>query len=71
LKAIEIYLECRRYWVAQTIQEDVSHGMYDHIKQQLLIPDKEFWIMNFDGRNWEEVKIENEAEVLAPPPDGG
>lgn len=71
LKAIEFNLERRQYLVTQTIQEDVSHGMYDHIKQQLLIPDREFWIMKFDGRNRQEVEIENEADVLAHPPDGG
>jgi hypothetical protein len=53
--------------VVQTIREDVSHGLYDHLKQVVLIPDKEFWSVQFDGRNWQEVVLEDELQALAPP----
>jgi len=36
LRGIELHLECRRSWVAQTIREDVSHGMYDHLKDAVI-----------------------------------
>lgn len=51
----------------QTVREDVSHGLYDHLKKMVLIPDKEFWTLEFDGGNWQEVVLEDELEVLAPP----
>ena len=67
IKAIELHLECRRFWLVQTVREDVSHGLYDHLKKTLLIPDKEFWTLQFDSRNWQEVLLEDELEALAPP----
>ncbi len=45
----------------------MSHGLYDHLKQQVIIPDKEFWSLQFDSRNWQEVVLEDEHELLAPP----
>jgi hypothetical protein len=67
LKGIELHLECRRFWLVQTVREDVSHGLYDHLKKMVLIPDKEFWTLEFDGGNWQEVVLEDELEALAPP----
>jgi hypothetical protein len=62
LRAIELHLECRRFWVVQTIREDVSHGLYDHLKQVVVIPDKELWSLQFDSRNWQEVVPEEDPE---------
>jgi len=71
LRGIERHLECRRSWWVQTIREDVSHGLYDHLKQEVLIPDKEFWSLQFDSRNWQEITLENEDDVeLREPPPG-
>jgi hypothetical protein len=67
LRGIELHLECRRFWVVQTIREDVSHGLYDHLRQVVLIPDKELWSLQFDSRNWQEVVLEDELEALAAP----
>jgi hypothetical protein len=53
--------------VVQTIREDVSHGLYDHLRQVVLIPDKELWSLQFDSRNWQEVVLEDELEALAAP----
>jgi hypothetical protein len=66
LNAIELHLECRRFWLVQTVREDVSHGLYDHLKKTLLIPDKELWTLQFDSRNWQEVVFEDELEAVAP-----
>jgi hypothetical protein len=56
----------------QTIREDVSHGLYDHLKKVLVIPDKEFWSLEFDSRNWQELRLENEDDVeFRDPPPGG
>jgi len=62
LRAIELHLECKRFWLVQTIREDVSHGLYDHLKQVLLIPDKEAWSLQFDSRNWREITPADELE---------
>ena len=69
LRAIELHLECRRYWVAQTIRDDISDGLYDHLKDTVIIPDKEYWSMEFDGRNWHEVTLEGEPEPSEPEPE--
>ena len=71
LRGIDLHMECKRSWWVQTIREDVSHGLYDHLKQEVLIPDKEFWSLQFDGRNWREITPENEDDVeLREPPPG-
>jgi hypothetical protein len=59
VKAIELHTLCRRFWVKQVIREDVSHGLYDHLKKIVLIPDKELWTLQLDGRNWQEVVMED------------
>ena len=64
---IEMILECKRAWLVQTVKEDVSKGMYDHIKQVLLIPNKEFWSLEFDNRNWKEITPEIEPRSEIPP----
>lgn len=66
VRGIELHLQCRRYWLVQTIREDVSHGLYDHLKQVVVIPDKEFWSLQFDSRNWQEVVPEDEPEAREP-----
>jgi hypothetical protein len=69
LRAVELRLECKRSWKVQTIREDVSHGLYDHLKQVLVIPDKEVWSLEFDNRNWQEITLEDENEPDEPPPE--
>jgi hypothetical protein len=66
INGIEMILECKRAWLVQTVKEDVSKGMYDHIKQVLLIPDKEFWSLEFDNRNWKEITPEIEPRSDIP-----
>ena len=67
IQAIGLLLECKRSWVAQTVREDVSHGMYDHKTNQLRIPDKEFWSLAFDNKNWQEIVLEAEPELATAP----
>jgi hypothetical protein len=68
VRGIELHLECRRYWVAQTIRDDVTHGLYDHLKDAVIIPDKEYWSMEFDVRNWRVIILEGEPEPSEPEP---
>jgi hypothetical protein len=71
LRGIDLHMECRRSWWVQTIREDVSHGLYDHLKQQVMIPDKELWSLEFDGRNWREIIPENEDDLELGEPQPG
>lgn len=64
ITGITLILSCKRVWVAQIIREDVSRGMYDHLKQHLLIPDQETWSLEFDGRKWREIEPEIEPNYL-------
>jgi Restriction endonuclease len=66
IKGFELHLTCRRFWVTQVIREDVSHGLYDHLKQIVIIPNKELWTLQFDGQKWQEVVLEDEASVSTP-----
>jgi hypothetical protein len=68
LRAVELRLECKRSWLAQTVAEDVPKGLYDHLKQVVLIPDKETWSLEFDTRNWREIRLVEEIEAGEPPP---
>jgi Restriction endonuclease len=69
LRGIDLRMSCRRSWLVQTIKEDVSHGLYDHLKKQVLIPHKEFWFLDFDNSNWQEVALEEgeDIEFFEPP----
>jgi hypothetical protein len=62
IRAVELNLECRRSWRVQTIKEDVSNGLYDHLQDTVIIPDKEFWTLEFDSQKWREVSLPSELE---------
>jgi hypothetical protein len=55
LRAMELDLECKRFWLVQTIREDVSRGFYDHLKHVTIIPDKELLSMQFDPQKWQKI----------------
>jgi hypothetical protein len=36
-----LLLSCSEAWVEQLVQEDVSLGLYDHLHQDVIVPDQQ------------------------------
>jgi hypothetical protein len=72
LRGIDLRMGCSRSWLVQTIKEDVSQGLYDHLKKEVVIPDKQFWSLDFDSEKWQEVVLEDGEDIeFMEPPVGG
>ena len=56
---MEILMKCKKKYVAQEIEENVTLGHYDFFDDNMAIPDKESYIIgNFSQDKWEEVDLE-------------
>ncbi|MEK7400185.1 MAG: restriction endonuclease, partial [Candidatus Poribacteria bacterium] len=68
LRGFRVEMICSRKWLSQTVREDVSLGMYDHIKRRLIVPNKQFWSIGvINEEAWEEMGIDGEPEVWTKP----
>jgi len=63
LTGMELVMRCKRSWAVQSVPEDVSRGLYDHLKGTVLIPNNQAWSLEFDNRNWREVTLEKEPDA--------
>src|SRR5262249_52022361 len=67
LRGIRIRLTCSRKWLSQTVQEDVSLGYYDWIRQRVTVPNNQYWAIGwFDQNAWEELSEEPEGYGAEP-----
>lgn len=58
---------CKKDWVAQTVNADVSLGYYNHIKKNIMIPDKQWYALGaFDNEAWEETDKKWEHGEMEP-----
>jgi len=63
---------CSRKWLSQTVREDVSFGVYNHITRRLIVPNKQFWSMGWiDQEAWHELDIDDEPEQWTKPLEPG
>ena len=72
LRGFRIEMTCSRKWLSQTVREDVSLGVYDHITRRLTVPSKQFWSMGWiDQEAWQEITIDGEPEEWTKPLEPG
>lgn len=68
LRGFRALMECSRKWLSQTVREDVSLGVYNHITRRLTVPNKQFWSMGWiDLEAWSELEIDEEPEQWTRP----
>ena len=64
LKGFAVILFCRRYWVAQEVGVDVTLGLYDHLRGNVTVPDKQGYVLGpFDPHAWTEVDEPDKPEI--------
>ena len=68
LKGLGFLAYCRRTWLSQTVQIDVSLGYYDHLAGRVVIPNGEAYILGpVDPHRWEPLD-DGWAEDAEPEP---
>lgn len=56
LTGIGFRLECSKKWVSQEVQVDITLGIFDHLRNKIVIPDKETYILGWiDPNAWTEI----------------
>jgi hypothetical protein len=64
---LELFFKCSKKWVAQTVREDVTLGLYDYIRRSVTIPDQQMYVMGWiDNKAWVEVDAGWEETELQP-----
>jgi len=59
LRGLQLNIDCSRKWVAQTVQEDVTIGYFDWVRQRMTVPAKEHWTLGpIDRLAWKEIEVE-------------
>lgn len=65
--AMEVRFQCSRSWMSQTVRQDVTLGMYDHIRKAVTVPDKQGYFMGWIDRDaWQPIGSDSEEQELAP-----
>jgi len=68
LRGFRVEMWCSRKWLSQTVREDVSLGVYNHITRRLTVPNKQFWSMGWiDNKAWNEIHVDGEPEQWTRP----
>ena len=64
---MQVFLTCSRGWMWQTVREDVTLGVYDHIRKVVTVPDQHGYYMGWIDRDaWQPLDSEPEEQALAP-----
>lgn len=64
---MRVFLECSRSWVSQTVREDVTLGLYDHVRKTVTIPNKQGYYLGWiDREAWLPFDGVAEEQQLAP-----
>ena len=72
LRGFRVQMCCSRKWLSQTVREDVSLGVYNHITRRLTVPNKQFLSMGWiDQEAWRELDIDDEPEQWTKPLEPG
>lgn len=72
LRGFQADMWCSRSWLSQTVRENVSLGLYNHITRRLTIPSKQYWSMGWiDREAWQEIDCENDPEEWTKPLEPG
>lgn len=72
LRGLRVEMTCSRKWLSQTVREDISLGVYNHITRRLTVPNKQFWSMGWiDQEAWQEIDVDGEPEEWTKPLEPG
>jgi Restriction endonuclease len=67
IAAMQVFLTCSRSWVCQTVREDVTLGLYDHIRKVVTVPSQQGYYMGLiDQTAWQPLGHEPEEQELSP-----
>lgn len=65
--ALRLHMDCRRSWVAQIVREDVTLGLYDHLRKRVSIPNRQGYILGpIDQEAWKLYVAEPKEEAIDP-----
>ena len=63
--ALRLHMDCRRSWVAQIVREDVTLGLYDHLRKRVSIPNRQGYILGpIDQEAWKPYVAEPKEVAL-------
>lgn len=63
--AIELFFQCSKKWVGQTIREDVTLGSYDYLRRSVVVPSNQGYFMGLIDRDaWVDVESGSEEQNL-------
>jgi hypothetical protein len=72
LRGFRADFSCSRKWMSQTVREDVSLGLYNHITRRLTVPNEQAWSMGWiDRKAWQEVECDEDPEEWTKPLEPG
>lgn len=67
--AMRVFLQCSRSWVSQMVREDVTLGVYDHVRKAVMIPSKQgYYLRCIDREAWLPFDSVAEEQQLASTP---
>lgn len=57
LRGLGFLLKCSKKWLSQIVEADVTLGLYDHMRQRVVIPDQQGYMLGpIDPQKWEEIE---------------
>lgn len=63
--AIELFFQCSKKWVGQTVREDVTLGSYDYLRRSVVVPSNQGYFMGLIDRDaWVDVESGSEEQNL-------
>ncbi|MCY2952236.1 MAG: restriction endonuclease [Planctomycetota bacterium] len=64
---LEMVFKCSKKWMAQTVRVHVTLGLYDYLRQKVVVPAKQGYMMGWiDQEAWKEVDSGWEEKELEP-----
>ncbi len=68
LRGFRADMWCSRTWMSQTVREDVSLGLYNHITRRLTVPSKQAMSLGrIDREAWQEIERDDAPEEWTKP----
>ena len=65
--ALRFHMEFTRSWVSQIVREDVTLGLFDHLRKRVSIPNKQGYVLGpIDREAWRPYLTEPDDVPLAP-----
>ncbi len=67
LTGLRLRLTCDKRWLGQLVAEDVTTGLYDHVRRAVVVPNEQAYTIGpFDQEAWEEIVEASDRPDLRP-----